>query len=157
MSELKTKIMLDVGCGPSKQHGWIGIDRRELPGVDLVHDLEVFPWPLEDDSCSVIKCSHVVEHIKPWYQIPFMDECWRVLGHDDALLISTPYGGSYRYNMDPTHCSPWVEDTVGYFAKGYPLYNIYKPKPWRIEAGPYWSVNGDLEVALRAIKDEADA
>lgn len=62
----KDGILLDLGCGENKQgEHWVGIDRRLLKGVDHVHDLEVFPYPIESDSCLSILASHVVEHIRP--------------------------------------------------------------------------------------------
>jgi cephalosporin hydroxylase len=34
--------------------------------------------------------------------------------------------------MDPTHCNPANETTWEYFDPSKPLYEMYKPKPWRI-------------------------
>ena len=56
-------ISLDIGCGGAKQQGFIGIDNRALPGVDIVHDLTIFPWPLPSESVSFAICSHLIEHI----------------------------------------------------------------------------------------------
>lgn len=58
-------IKLDIGCGASKQPGFVGLDIRPFPGVDIVQDLEKFPWPLPDESVSFAMTSHVVEHINP--------------------------------------------------------------------------------------------
>lgn len=58
-------ILLDVGCGASKNDGYVGMDVRPLPGVDIVHNLEKFPWPLDDESCILVHASHVLEHINP--------------------------------------------------------------------------------------------
>lgn len=58
-------VKLDLGCGASKQQGFIGIDARALPGVDIVHDLEKFPWPLPDECAIFAMSSHVLEHINP--------------------------------------------------------------------------------------------
>lgn len=33
-------VMLDIGCGCNKQPGTISMDRRQLPGVDVVCDFE---------------------------------------------------------------------------------------------------------------------
>lgn len=148
-------IMLDVGCGENKQQGFMGMDKRELPGVDIVHDLEVFPYPIEDEECLVVKGSHIYEHIKPWLSIDFMNELWRILKVDGQLLLSMPYGWSYGYIQDPTHCNPANEATFTYFEKGKPLYNIYKPKPWKIEHST-WQQGGNLEVVLRKLKEEND-
>jgi predicted SAM-dependent methyltransferase len=151
---MKQKLMLDIGAGGNCQQGFVGVDKRELPGIQVVHDVEEFPWPFDDESAAVIMLSHLIEHIKPWLQIDFVNECWRVLEPGGYLLISTPYGGSYRYNQDPTHCSPWNEATVSYFVKGTPLYEVYKPKPWKAQKVNYF-IHGDLEVVL--IKDETDS
>ena len=149
--KLKQKIMLDLGCGANCNKGYVGMDIRDLPGVQIVHDIESFPWPLEDDSCAVIVCSHLIEHIKPWLQFKFMDECWRALEDEGHLLISTPYGGSPRWHQDPTHCTSWIEATPQYFVEGLPLYDVYKPQPWTIER-LFWNKWGDIEVAFQKAK-----
>jgi len=119
-----------------------------VPGVDIVHDIEIFPWPLEDESCALIAMSHLVEHIKPWLQLDLMNECWRVLEPNGVIMISTPYATSFGYNQDPTHCCPWNEATPDYFDPEKPLYNIYKPKPWKIEHLS-WVIIGNLELVMR--------
>ena len=146
----KKGIMLDIGCGANKQKGFVGMDARELDGVDIVHNLEDFPWPLEDNSCLTIVGSHIVEHIKPWCMLAFMNEIWRVMKTGGQLAFSLPYGWSYGYIQDPTHCNPCNEATWQYFDSDYPLYGIYFPKPWKIEKGfPVWQVNGNMEVVMR--------
>lgn len=145
-------IQLDIGCGENKQKGFVGMDKRKLPGVDIVHDLEQFPYPLEDESCLLIVGSHIVEHIKPWFMIPFMDELWRLLKYEGQLALSTPYAGSPGFWQDPTHCNGCNEATWQYFDVRMPLYQIYKPKPWHIMKGfPVWQQTGNMEVVLEKV------
>lgn len=149
-------ILLDIGCGENKQSGFIGMDKRELPDVDIVHDLEVFPYPLEDESCLTIIGSHIAEHIKPWLTIDFFDELWRLLKVNGQLALSMPYGGSPPFWQDPTHCNGFIESTFQYFDPLYPLFYIYRPRPWKIESGfPCWQVSGIIEIMMRkmTIKD----
>lgn len=147
-------IKLDIGCGGNKQDGFTGIDSRELPGVDIIWNLELFPWPLDEGSVSVAVASHVVEHIKPWFSIQFMDEVWRLLGTGCTFAIATPYPGSRGFWQDPTHVNGWNEATWQYFDPRYPLWQIYKPKPWKIVKGfPVWQDNGNLEVLLEKVED----
>ncbi len=61
----KQAISLDIGCGPNKQAGFIGMDIRPLDGVDIVHDIEKFPYPLPDECCTLVMASHLMEHINP--------------------------------------------------------------------------------------------
>lgn len=59
-------IKLDIGCGDNKQgEDFVGMDVRELKGVDIVHNIEQFPYPLPNESCSMVVASHVLEHINP--------------------------------------------------------------------------------------------
>ena len=46
--EKQSGIRLDIGCGANKAPGFVGMDMRALPGVDIVHDVEQYPWPLPD-------------------------------------------------------------------------------------------------------------
>lgn len=144
-------IKLDIGCGASKQPGFVGMDLRELPGVDIVHDVEVFPWPLPDECCSLAVASHLVEHINPHKGVflKFMDEVWRVMKKGGQFMIATPYAGSVGYWQDPTHCNPCNEYTWAYFdpEHGSRYYFIYNPKPWKIIVNT-WQSNGNMEIVL---------
>jgi SAM-dependent methyltransferase len=62
----KGGIQLDIGCGANKQPGgYVGMDMRPLDGVDIVHNVLTYPWPLPDESVVRAVCSHLVEHIPP--------------------------------------------------------------------------------------------
>lgn len=148
-------IKLDLGCGANKQGpDWFGIDARSNPGVDLVHDLESFPYPLPSGCASLAVAANVVEHINPHKGVflKFMNEVWRLMRPDSEFLIATPYAGSPGYWQDPTHCNPCNEATWEYFDPLGPLsngelYKVYRPLPWRIKLNT-WNVSGGLEVCL---------
>ncbi len=97
-------IKLDLACGENKTHGYIGIDIRNVKGVDIIHDLEKFPYPLPGECVSDIIASHIVEHIKPWLTIKLFDELWRIMITGGRLAVGTPYAGSQGFWQDPTHC-----------------------------------------------------
>lgn len=150
---VKRKLNIDVGCGGNKYAGYVGMDVRPLPAVDVVHDAEQFPWPFEDGTATVIRMCHFMEHVKPWLSIELMNEAWRLLEPDGLLWIIIPYGGSPRYYQDPTHCNPWTEVTFGYFDPNHRsgLYYVYKPRPWGIER-LYWMPYGDIEAVMRKVE-----
>jgi len=150
-------IKLDIGCGANKQPDFVGLDNRKLPGVDVAHDVERFPWPLPDRCAYLAIASHLVEHINPHGGVflRFMDEVWRVLKYGGKFMISTPYAGSHGYFQDPTHCNPCNESTWDYFDPlGQGLYKIYKPKPWKILVNT-WHLNGNMEVVLEKRKEDS--
>lgn len=155
----KKGYILDVGCGEWKQPGAVGMDKQDLPGVDVVHNWNDFPWPFEDDSVLTIVASNVAEHVSPvdGHFIDWMNECWRVLKPEGQLAIVAPYGVCSLYVQDPTHCNPVNEKTFWYFDGDFADYHggkkilywgFYKPRPWKIEAS-FFSAEGQLEVCLR--------
>jgi hypothetical protein len=152
-------MLLDIACGHHKELTWTGIDIQALPGVDIVHDLNVHPWPLEDGSVEKAKAWHIVEHIPPVAVtergtrrpfIEFMDECWRVLNVGGRIDIETPYGGSAGFLHDPTHCNPISELTFEHFDPACRRYQTYQPKPWRI-VSQRWDKDGQVNVVLEKI------
>lgn len=153
-------IMLDVGCGACKQQGYVGMDIQPLPGVDIIHDVESFPWPLPNESVVRVLCSHMVEHINPARGgfLRFMNELWRVCKPEAQLLIITPYCISMGYFQDPTHCNPCNEATWTYFDPSHPsgLWNIYRPKPWKVEYLS-WQTEGAMEVLMRRKSENVEA
>ena len=147
-------IRLDIGGGGNPQDGFVNMDMRALPEVDIVWNCTDFPWPLPDDCVLVAMASHLVEHINPanFGFVKFMDEVWRVMKPDGEFMIAAPNGSSQGYLQDPTHCNPCNEATWSYFdpldknTNGV-LYQIYKPKPWRIKYLS-WAPNANIEVVM---------
>lgn len=121
LDEHNQGVKLDLGCGENKNEGFVGIDNRELKGVDIVHDLEEFPYPLPDRCASLAVASHVVEHINPHKGtfIEFMNEVWRLLMKDGEFMIATPMAGTSPFYQDPTHC--YSEDTEVLTEYGFKL------------------------------------
>ena len=157
-------IRLDIGCGANKQHGFVGLDIRPLPGVDIVHDINVHPWPLPDECCIMAFASHLVEHIPPvaikadggtWFPfVAFMDEVWRILKTEAQFAMALPHGSSQGFLQDPTHCNPCNEATWAYFdpENGSGLWTIYKPRPWKITVLS-WTPIGNIEVVVAKRED----
>ena len=58
-------VKIDLGGGASPQPGFVNIDFRDLPEVDVVHNLELFPWPFPDACANLVMASHLLEHINP--------------------------------------------------------------------------------------------
>jgi hypothetical protein len=148
----KRGILLDIGCGKVSRPGFVGMDKRNLPNVSIVHDLEKFPYPLKDASVITMVASHILEHIKPWLMIDFMNELWRIAKVDCQLAISMPYGYSSGFLQDPTHCNACNEATWTYFDPDFPLYQVYEPSPWKITFGPMFQQGGNMEVILTKIR-----
>lgn len=158
----KTGIRLDIGGGANPNPGFVNIDMLPLPQVDIVHDLEEFPWPFEDESVLQATAAHVLEHINPHKGvfIKFMDEVWRILKPYGQFAFVVPHASSPGYQQDPTHVNMINETTMHYFDPdpemkniGQQLYGFYRPKPWKIEK-QFFSYMGNLEVLLTKRPDD---
>jgi SAM-dependent methyltransferase len=145
-------IRLDIGCGEGKMPHWTGMDIRRLKGVDIVHDVQKFPYPLKANSCFQVLLSHLWEHIEPKYRIDVMNELWRITKPKGQVLITTPYYLSFGALQDPTHYGCPNEATFTYFDPNYPMWQIYKPKPWKLLRNDYL-MQGSLDVILEKVDE----
>lgn len=141
---------MDIGAGNCPQPNWVTMDIRDLPHIDIVHDVQKFPFPIPDNACLQVLMSHLWEHIEPKYRIDVMNELWRIMKPGGQLLISVPYYQSPGACQDPTHYTCPTEATFAYFDPHYMLYGIYQPKPWKLVKNDY-GFNGNLEVILEKL------
>ena len=91
---------LDVGCGPAKIPGAVGIDRCQLPGVDTVHDLNKYPWPFAANTFDHVVCKHVLPHLDDFVRA--VEEIHRVTKPGGIVEILAPHYASDNANTDPT-------------------------------------------------------
>lgn len=157
----KQGILLDIGCGSHKTPGALGMDSRPLPGVDLVWNLQQFPWPLPDACAHSVVIAHVWEHLPPWVTIDFMNEVHRVCRPDAKVFISGPYGLGFRFVQDPTHCNPVNDATFAYWDPDHisGCYAVYRPKPFKLldfQVIPAGS-DRDYNAVLSCVKPDASA
>ncbi len=149
-------VRLDVGCGIFKQKGFIGLDMMAHENVDIVHDIQEFPWPVPDDICSQVLMSHIWEHIEPKYRFGVMDELWRICRHDGQLLLNCPHAGSWLESAHPAHYMCPNEGTFQFFDPDYTLWHscsYKKPLPWKIIRNDP-NIAGCIEVVMEPRKDE---
>jgi SAM-dependent methyltransferase len=90
---------LDIGCGQNKNPGFIGMDYEAYPGVDIVHNVEVFPWPLPDNSIDIAVTSHLLEHLNPHSGDPGVYNLLRLLL--DKKVITQKEVDKYIGEMNP--------------------------------------------------------
>ncbi len=119
-------LRLNLGCGMQIMEGYINIDERKLPGVDLVADVGKLPF--EKASVTEIYAAHLVEHVLEFDLKQHILPYWHdLLKADGKLVIVCPdaehmileytknnfhwdslrkvtygaqdYGGNFHYNM----------------------------------------------------------
>jgi SAM-dependent methyltransferase len=126
--------VLDLGCGTNKRAGAVGVDNNPAAAPDVVHDLEVFPYPFDDSSFDEIRLDNVLEHLDD--VVRTMEEIHRI-GRPNALVeIYVPYFRSRWAAVDPTHRHQFTVDSFSYFDPAHPFFSEYRYSRarFRIEA-----------------------
>jgi SAM-dependent methyltransferase len=92
---------LDIGCGSNKWPGAVGLDISADTDADVVHDLDVYPYPLDDDSFDQVVMQDVIEHVAE--PIRLMEELHRICRPGARIRLRTPHFSSVLAYGDPTH------------------------------------------------------
>lgn len=93
--------VLDIGCGSAKHPGAVGLDISADTDADIVHDLDVFPYPIEDASFDQILLQDVIEHVAQ--PIKVFEELHRIARPGASIQLRTPHFSSVLAYGDPTH------------------------------------------------------
>lgn len=116
--------MLNLGCGKAiYPPPWVNLDRKALPGVDVMMDLEDCEHenlPFEDNQFDIVYASHLLEHISGL--LPLMEELHRVTKPGGHLLVRVPHGAHDSAYGDPTHVRYFFKESFQYF--GQPSYHL---------------------------------
>jgi hypothetical protein len=121
VDEGKELLKIDLACGQRKKEGFKGLDQAKIEGVDIVHNLMEFPWPIEDESVYEFNCEHYVEHIPiqlldgTYGLHRFMEEVYRCLMPGGTIRFAAPYFMSEQAFQDPTHTRGITDRTFVYY------------------------------------------
>jgi len=113
---------LNLGCGKDIKPDYINLDRVKLPGVDVVHDLNKFPWPFKNNEFDEILCKHVIEHLMDFGKT--MKEIHRIIKPGGVVKIIVPHFTS-KAAFDPTHKHFFTYDTFDCFLKNWQTHYYY--------------------------------
>jgi len=109
---MSNKKTLNLGCGKDIRKECINMDIINLPGVDVVHDIEKLPLPFEAEEFDEIICMDILEHIE---YTKTMKELHRILKKGGTLKIRVPHFTSRRNFNDPTHKKMFSIKTFQFF------------------------------------------
>jgi len=97
---------LNLGCGTKIMKGYINLDKINLNGVDVIHDINNIPLPFPDNYFNEVTARNILEHTKDL--IATMREIHRILKPKGKLIFRIPMGFTYtsanvdhRWNLYP--------------------------------------------------------
>lgn len=122
--------VLEIGAGLTRHSaGSVTLDRAAATNPDIVHDVDVVPWPIADSSFDLIRCYDVVEHVANLVAV--MEEVHRVGAAGARVEITTPHYSSRNSWTDPTHRHHLGHGSFDYFVEGHAL-DFYSPARFTI-------------------------
>lgn len=125
---------LVLGAGSDQKEGCVHHDKEKFyPHIDVVHDLDVLPWPWEDGSWDYVEMSDVIEHLHAGVT-EVMDELWRIVAPGGHIFLHVPKAGSWQHTTDPTHTRAFELKSFDYYdpETEYGRQYRYTEKGWRI-------------------------
>ena len=110
---MKKLRKLSLGAGSIIRSDFVNLDFASLPGIDVIHDLNSYPWPFESDSMDHILAEDVLEHLDN--PIKAIEEMHRISSSGGILEIQVPYWNSWSANTDLSHRHRFTEHSFDYF------------------------------------------
>jgi SAM-dependent methyltransferase len=95
------KKILDVGCGKNKYPGSVGLDCNPGTDADVIHDLDCFPYPFDDNEFDLVVGRHVIEHVPN--PMAFVSELHRITRPGGRIRLVTPHYTNPDWPNDLTH------------------------------------------------------
>jgi SAM-dependent methyltransferase len=130
------KKILNLGCGMDIRKGgserWVNCDVKKMKGVNVVCDLNKYPWPFKKNEFDGVYCKDVLEHLDNTIKV--MEEIHRICKNGAIVNIVVPYYASKVTFLDPTHKRGFTENSFDYFCEGrqYSKYNFYTKARFKI-------------------------
>ena len=90
---------LNLGSGEFNKEGFVNLDHRTFVGADVVHDINTFPFPFEDNSFDAVEADHVLEHINEPFRV--IRELHRITASGGTISIRVPHFS--RGHSHPEH------------------------------------------------------
>ena len=107
------RIVLDLGAGVKKYPGSIAVDSNPVTNPEVLHDLNVIPYPFESSSVDEVRLDNVLEHLDD--VIAIITEIYRISKPGAKVVISVPYFRGRFAFIDPTHRHFFTVDSMTYF------------------------------------------
>jgi SAM-dependent methyltransferase len=88
MDSAGDSVLINVGCGDKRIHGYTGIDIVPRSAADIIAPADAIPLP---DACAdEVLVVHLVEHVYAWQVPDLLGEWARLLKPGGRLVLEMP-------------------------------------------------------------------
>lgn len=132
---------LNLGCGKDLKEGYINIDAVDYGG-NLIHDLNFFPYPFDDNTFDEIYCSHILEHLNNFHNT--ITELYRIAKPNCIINVYAPFFLNTKYFGEPDHKIPFsirTFDNYEYINRKLKFY-----EKWKLNHRTNYGANAQFEI-----------
>jgi ubiquinone/menaquinone biosynthesis C-methylase UbiE len=108
--------ILDLGCGRRKRPNAVGIDSNPRSDADVIHDLNLFPYPFPENEFDEVYADNILEHLDDILKV--MAELHRITKSSGNIHITVPHYSHRNAHTDPTHKHFFGVHSFDYFIDG---------------------------------------
>ena len=94
-------MKLNMGCGTDIRDGYVNLDIVKKEGVDVVHNLNKYPYPFDDNTFDEVIVDNVLEHLDN--TIKAIEEIYRLCKNNAKVYIAVPNYNAYHFFSNPQH------------------------------------------------------
>jgi SAM-dependent methyltransferase len=109
--------VLHLGCGTRPREKALNVDCVALRGVDVVWDLNTYPWPFASGAWRRVLAYHVLEHLDD--AVRATAEIHRILAPGGVAEVRVPHMGGCGAWNNPTHRHFFTRHSFDYFKRGH--------------------------------------
>jgi len=148
------KPRYNMGCGINIMAFYTNVDKFDGPGVDLVADLETFPWPIPDGIAEEVVFNHSLEHMGQQGNVfcRIMQELYRICLPDAKIIINVPHPRHDDFINDPTHVRPITPEMLSLFSKANCL-EWEKTRAANSRLALYYGVDFEVEHCMVVVEE----
>jgi SAM-dependent methyltransferase len=120
--------ILNLGCGLKHVPDGVNLDVTPATNPDVVHDLNVRPWPFESGTFEEVRANDVIEHLDDI--VATMEEIHRVCSPGAVVRITVPHFSCSNAFTDITHRHYFSYFSFHYFTgeNEFPFYTAARFK-----------------------------
>lgn len=81
--------ILNLGSGSNYLDGCVNVDNNIHSKADVIHNLNLYPYPFEDSEFDEILANHIIEHLDD--PLDFIQEIFRISRNNAKITIRCPH------------------------------------------------------------------